>query len=450
MKKAEKIFETTCDVILFLFFAAVLINAVLLFARPEPETIGGILNERNDEHRYRQFDWSETYPFPEGTNNAFGAGNAPIVSGRLQQIVSRVAHLKPFDVSDSLAERAKQFSAKIETKIYPRFFAGIVATYESLALWNYLPYYSSGPSASVRTKDGFLTNIVHYGDFAKNAEKMKTFAEYCRSQGVEIMYVNAPSKVCKFEDPDLYGAIDYSNANAEKFIALLDEYGVPNCDLLQSIHEDGISHHERYYRTDLHWRVETALWVAKKISESLDKDGRFQIDLSLFDQDRFTRELYPDLFLGIQGRKLTIARAKPESFTLLYPQYPTDLRFEAPNRGVDEEGDFSIVYDLWNVENKGDFYERYPYSAVAYGSHELSRIENRRASNDHKILLVHDSYGDSVFPFLALGVREIIAVDPRYFSGSIRSLIEKERPDVVVTLYASCELISSATFFDFR
>ena len=450
MKNSEKIFETACGVILFLFFAAVLVNAVLLKTRPEPETIGGTLNSRDDERRYRRIDWSETYPFPEGAIGDFGAGNAQFRGGRLQQIVNRVACLKPFEVSDSLVKSAKEFSGKIETKIYPRFFAGIVATYERLTLWNYLPYSADGASVSVRTKDGNLAPVVQYGDVARTAATLKAFADYCRDQGVEITYVNAPSKVCKFEDPDLYGAIDYSNANSEKFIALLNEHGVPNCDLLQSIHEDGISHHDRYYRTDHHWRVETALWAAQKISESLDKDFRFQIDLSLFDQERFTREQYPDLFLGIQGRKLTTALAKPEPFTLLYPRYPTDLHFEAPNRGVDEDGDFSIVYDMWNVENKDDYYERYPYSAVAYGSHELSRIENRLAANDHKILFIHDSYGDSVFPFLALGVREVVAVDPRSFNGSVRSLVEKERPDAVVALYCSCELLAVTTFFGLR
>ena len=56
-------------------------------------------------------------------------------------------------------------------------------------------------------------------------------------------------------------------------------------------------------------------------------------------------------------------------------------------------------------------------------------------SAEVKILVVKDSFANSVAPFLALCVKQIDILDPRWFKGSIRSYIKKTQPDIVLVIH---------------
>ena len=160
------------------------------------------------------------------------------------------------------------------------------------------------------------------------------------------------------------------------------------------------------------------------------------IDVSLFEKDRFSTKIYPQWFLGSQGKKVTLANAKPEDFYLFFPNYASSFHYEIKDKRIDADGDFSILYDM-DYFNKRNLYGPSVYNAYIYGDQPLEKIENKLSKNDKHILVVHDSFGDVVVPFLALGVRRVDSIDLRNFNGSLKSYIERERPDIVVVLYYS-------------
>lgn len=58
-----------------------------------------------------------------------------------------------------------------------------------------------------------------------------------------------------------------------------------------------------------------------------------------------------------------------------------------------------------------------------------------------RLLLVKDSYANSFVPFLTPYFREIVLVDPRYYSGTIEDIMDTYRITDVMFLY------SGNTFF---
>ncbi|MBQ9896612.1 MAG: hypothetical protein IJM40_04780, partial [Synergistaceae bacterium] len=59
------------------------------------------------------------------------------------------------------------------------------------------------------------------------------------------------------------------------------------------------------------------------------------------------------------------------------------------------------------------------------------------AENNLKILFLHDSFGDTVIPFLTLAVKQLDILDLRVFTGSVKSYIKQHTPDCVIVLYNS-------------
>lgn len=65
------------------------------------------------------------------------------------------------------------------------------------------------------------------------------------------------------------------------------------------------------------------------------------------------------------------------------------------------------------------------YTVFLDGNHALVRIENPNAAGKGKLLLVRDSYGHCLAPFLASEYEEIILVDLRYYRWPVSALIEQ-------------------------
>ena len=111
-----------------------------------------------------------------------------------------------------------------------------------------------------------------------------------------------------------------------------------------------------------------------------------------------------------------------------------DLHLCVPSRGVDIKGDFDVWYDMKEIEPR-NYYESKPYSAYGYGENPFVRVHNNGVVPDVKVLLVRDSFGDAFYPFFSLGVRDMTIVDLRYFTGSLVTLAEEEKPDIILVLY---------------
>lgn len=56
----------------------------------------------------------------------------------------------------------------------------------------------------------------------------------------------------------------------------------------EKIREDGLDIYDMFYRTDHHWKTWSGLWAAEKIAAGLNELRGYDIDLSLYDESRYT------------------------------------------------------------------------------------------------------------------------------------------------------------------
>lgn len=357
-------------------------------------------------------DWEKLYPFADGKTRK--------LPEKKESLINRV--------KSKFENYASKYLA-----VYQRIVEA-ARKYEDIMHWNMAAI--SGYNPVIKLNDGYMTNFIYSRDVTTDAEAVKGFADFCKDTGVEFMYINLPIKICPSEDKDISGILDFTNQNADKFLFLLKESGVRYYDFRKALHDAGMNHHEAFYITDHHWKAETGLWAAGRVLEILRDNYGWPVKPEIVAPENFRYEVYPDWFLGSQGKKLTLSRSKPEDFTLIYPKFETRIKFEVSNAGINTEGDLSITYDMQQVEPK-DHYDKNPYATYIYADRPLIRIENKLNTEGRKILVIHESFSNCVIPFIVAGVQYVFSIDLRHFTGSVKSFIETEKPNIVIVMYHS-------------
>lgn len=282
--------------------------------------------------------------------------------------------------------------------------------------------------------DGYLVEYVEERSADEWSGSMTAFRDFVQSNGAGFLYVQLPYKVSEYEDTDISGYMDFSNQNADRLIEQLKKADVNVYDLRECIRDEGLDNHSLFYRTDGHWKTTTGLWGAKRILEYCNEKHGLSAETQRLDIEAFDQKVYEKWFLGAQGTKVTLSRAEPEDFILLYPKYDTRFHYVVPAMGIDEEGGYGIVYDMEQVEKK-DYYNKNPYAACNYGDQPVQQIENLNTADDKKILIIHDSFGDCLIPAIALCEKEVHALDLRHFTGSVEEYIRQNKPDLVIVMY---------------
>jgi hypothetical protein len=316
------------------------------------------------------------------------------------------------------------------------------AHYEKAIGWNFLN------NNVVDIGDGYLSEPVEKYAAAGNADAVAELYDFLHGLNIDFLYVQAPHKIAP-DDP-ISRRTDFSNKNADDLLYALSLKRIPYLDLRENIREEGLNHRAVFYKTDHHWKAETGLWASRILMNYLNSNYGFSFDMQLVDPQDYHYTVYKDWFLGSLGKKVTLAQAQAEDFTLITPRFDTDFSLIIPELNIDTRGDFGIFIDHSRIDIK-DYYNVSPYGAYMYGDRQVIAIHNHLAHDGKKILLIKDSFADVVSPFLSTGVTDIHILDVRHFNGSVRLYIEKNKPDVVIMMYNPSMLDEEHTeMFDFR
>lgn len=375
-----------------------------------------------DKGNWVDVDWSTQYPFNEERSVAAPAADT---KGRLISALNRYTGLVA-KVKDKLVP----YTAR--NLVFYRRFAELSNRVERLAGWNLVP--GDEYNAVVFLDEGYLLTPMPKRSPEGNILALAGFKDYLDTLDIPLLYVQVPSKLSG-KEAGISDVIDFSNANADALLAGLKERGISCLDLREAITAQGLDHRDLYYRTDHHWKAETGLWAAGVISGYLNDRAGFRIDPGQFEQDAYEARVYKDRLLGSQGRKVTLSRAAPEDFTLLYPRFRTDLSLTIRNRGIDTRGGFDIIYDLKPLAEE-DVYNANLYTAYLHDDNALTQLRNHLTSDKKKVLLIGESNDNVIVPFLATGLAWVDSVDLRHFNGSVRSLVEQNRYDLVIISYS--------------
>lgn len=178
-----------------------------------------------------------------------------------------------------------------------------------------------------------------------------------------------------------------------------------------------------YYKTDHHWTTLGAFYAFQAAAPSLGIEG----DLS----GKYVSYAVSDSFNGMLASKSGVNLGEKEQIDIYVPtEEDTDLIVDY----VDEGKRSTSLYDSSKLKEKDQ------YTVFLGGNSSLLDIRTVSTSTK-RLLLVKDSFANSFIPFLTPYYREIVVVDPRYYSGTINDLVDSYRISEVLFLY------SGNTFF---
>lgn len=303
-----------------------------------------------------------------------------------------------------------------------------------------------------RLSDGSITG----GCARKSGMKLRGYASAVRKvrdripADTELLYVQLPFKVgSNSQLPP--GIRSYANSNCSRLLKALKKEGIETLDVRSCILEEGLDWETLFYKTDHHWRPQTALWTAGRICEYLEEEHGYSFEPSLYSMDNMKVETFPDLFLGSLGRRTGSLYAGTDDFELVTPAYPTDFDFISypGDEVIHREGDFrEALIDDGNLRK--DWYNINNYAAYTGDSTKTTTTINRgEPLNDRKILLVRDSYSCALQPFLSLSQKQITTIDLRYFRDeSVIDHINANAYDLVIIAYTPSAFDSTRFTFD--
>ena len=290
-------------------------------------------------------------------------------------------------------------------------------------------------SEVVKLKNGYLTfKENHDTDLTGLADYLTELKSICDSTGCELMYVKKISKGTTDEsiNPDFYPYACHNNFSEIKPELIKSE--IPILDFEQVIQEQNIDKYSLFFRTDHHWTPQTGLWVSENIATQLNKEYGWQLDADRLAISNFKNEYYPKSFLGSQGKRVGALYNGVDDFSVVKPDFDTSFTVEMSDKGESVTGTFEKTMlhkesiTPYNLLNKDDT----AYDTYMRGNHPLVKIKNHTITNGKKALLVLDSYGCVVAPFLALEFRQLDCIDIRSYTDSIKDYISENKPDVVI------------------
>lgn len=379
------------------------------------------LRLRNQAKPEKKIDWAKAYPFAEEEHKSVFS-RALASSRALESHVTKGVETK---VEDWTTKHFWQYPTLVESGRH----------YENAIGWQVV-----NPSQqTTKLADGSLTFAYPRHAQQERVDSMMKLADFATEQGVHLLFVQAPCKVDAYGDEDVNGKLDFSNQNADELLAGLRTNGIEVMDLRENLHEaapTSEAYHRFFYRTDHHWRPQAALLAADLLSQRLESEG-IPMTRAAYAPERYRVETHPAFFLGSQGKKVTLAKTEPDDFAVVTPNFPVKLHVEMPSLYVNATGGFDLLLDPRQIERQ-DYYNLNPYAFYGHGDVPLLRIENQdQPDSGKRILILRDSYCDTLIPYLALGCRQITALYLRHFTGSVETFIREEKPDVIVVMYTA-------------
>ena len=81
------------------------------------------------------------------------------------------------------------------------------------------------------------------------------------------------------------------------------------------------------------------------------------------------------------------------------------------------------------------------YAVYMGGNYAEVNISTGEPSGKGRILIVKDSFANSMVPWMLKDYANIDMIDLRYFTGSLQSYIERTKPDEILVLYQLTNII---------
>ncbi len=184
---------------------------------------------------------------------------------------------------------------------------------------------------------------------------------------------------------------------------------------------------DSYYKTDIHWRQEKIVGLARDIMTNMGCHLRLN-DYGIKSYGKFR---------GSYGSSLNNKKIEDDLIVVLGP---TIASGRARNLLNDEEMDIYVAKESISPD---------PYNIYLKGPMELIEIRKNSftEAKGKTLYLIRDSFGSSLAPLLLEGYDRIILIDPRYMSKKlVGNYIEPKIDDDVLFLH-SIDMLNNYSLF---
>ena len=266
-------------------------------------------------------------------------------------------------------------------------------------------------------RDGQLLEDIAVPDnelFTANINAVKSFANTYSDIPATVMLI--PDAACILSDSlpafasvedqrQMFSMVERGLGDSVKWV---DAYSTLNKHKAEKL----------YYKTDHHWTTQGAFYVFQEAAASLG----IEEDVS----DDYVSYTVTDSFNGVLASKSGVGLDEKEQIDIYVPTEGDD---DVVVNYVDEGKKRTSLYDSSKLETRDKY-------GVFFGGN-TSVMDIRTVSTSHKrLLVVKDSFADCFIPFLTPYYREIVVVDPRYYSGTMTDIMDTYRITDILILYS--------------
>lgn len=183
---------------------------------------------------------------------------------------------------------------------------------------------------------------------------------------------------------------------------------------------------EIYYRLDHHWTSLGAYYGYAALASAM---GMEPTPLSDYEKTTVSTD-----FNGTTYSSSGVRWMEPDSIDIYVPE--DGIQVTAWNSAQPEEG---VLYDWSKLEEKDK------YAFFLGGNKPLAVL---RTQNDGpRLLIVRDSYADSMAPFFTANCSEIHLFDPRYNKTPLSQYVRENQIDQVLVLYSVANFVTDSSLF---
>ena len=266
-------------------------------------------------------------------------------------------------------------------------------------------------------KDGQLLQDIQVPDqehLSENLDAIKEFTETYQDIPVTMILVPDAACILNYRLPWLASVEDQNQMISMVEQSLGDSVtGVDAASALNKHKREKI-----YYLTDHHWTSLGAFYTFQEAATALG----IEEDVS----DKFLSYTVSDSFNGVLASESGAGLGTEENIDIYVPREGDN---DVIVNYVNESKRTTSLYDSSKLETKDQY-------GVFLGGN-TSLIDIRTVSTSQKrLLVVKDSFANSFIPFLAPYYREIVVVDPRYYSGTIEDIMSSYRITDALFLYS--------------
>ena len=249
-----------------------------------------------------------------------------------------------------------------------------------------------------------------------NTSALTAFKE--ANPDLKMFFLLAPNAANILSDK-LPIAVSTANQNKymDDFFETVESLGITPIDVRDTFKE-AKKDTQLYYRTDHHWTTDGAYLAFEQVNSVMELGNKVT----------YTDYAVKNDFRGTLASKSGFVNGMDDAIKIYLP-------------AEDSEGyENSVIYYSDTKEKTTQFYQvdsldtKDAYTVFGGSNHPMYTVRTPLDTDRH-LLLIKDSYANSMVPFLSQCFSEIVVVDPRYFYDNIQDIISSESVTDVLFLY---------------